>query len=105
SGQFCKKIRGKIFYFGKVDNPDAALKRYHEHCRDLHSGKATRVERTDEITVAELANRFLAAKDRKREIGDIEAATFVEYHRDWVFRAIDHAAQPGRVPGFFVPRG
>ena len=82
SGQFCKKIRGKIFYFGKVDNPDAALKRYHEHCRDLHSGKSTRVERTDEITVAELANRFLAAKDRKREIGDIEAATFVEYHRD-----------------------
>ena len=82
SGQFCKKIRGKIFYFGKVDNPDAALKRYHEHCRDLHSGKATRVERTDEITVAELANEFLSAKDRKRENGDIEAATFVEYHRD-----------------------
>jgi hypothetical protein len=66
SGQFCKKIRGKIFYFGKVDDPDAALKRYHEHCRDLHSGKATRVERTDEITVAELANEFLSAKDRKR---------------------------------------
>ena len=82
SGQFCKKIRGKIFYFGKVDDPDAALKRYHEHCRDLHSGKATRVERTDEITVAELANEFLSAKDRKRENGDIEAATFVEYHRD-----------------------
>lgn len=82
SGQFCKKIRGKIFYFGKVDDPDAALKRYHEHCRNLHSGKATRVERTDEITVAELANEFLSAKDRKRENGDIEAATFVEYHRD-----------------------
>ena len=82
SGQFCKKIRGKIFYFGKVDDPETALKRYHEHCRDLHSGKATRVERTDEITVAELANEFLSAKDRKRENGDIEAATFVEYHRD-----------------------
>jgi integrase len=82
SGQFCKKIRGKIFYFGKVDDPDTALKRYHEHCRDLHSGKATRVERTDETTVAELANEFLSAKDRKRENGDIKAATFVEYHRD-----------------------
>jgi len=82
SGQFCKKIRGKTFYFGKVEDPDAALKRYHEHCRDLHSGKATRIERPHEITVAELANEFLSAKDRKRENGDIEAATFVEYHRD-----------------------
>jgi integrase len=34
------------------------------------------------VTVAELANQFLAAKDRKRANGDIEAATFVEYHRD-----------------------
>ena len=39
SGQLCKKIRGKTFYCGKGDDPDAALKRYHEHCRDLHLGK------------------------------------------------------------------
>jgi hypothetical protein len=82
SGQFCKKIRGKIHYFGKIDDPDAALRRYYEHANGLHAGTISQVDRTGEVTVAELANQFLAAKDRKRANGDIEAATFVEYHRD-----------------------
>jgi integrase len=82
SGQFCKKIRGKIFYFGKINDPDAALQRYHEHCRDLHAGRIDRIERSGDLTVGDLVNKFLAAKDRKRENGEIESATFVEYHRD-----------------------
>jgi site-specific recombinase XerD len=82
SGQFCKKIRGKIFYFGSVADPDAALERYHRHSQGLHSGQLAAVDRSGELTVAQLANRFMAAKDRKREAGDIESATFVEYHRD-----------------------
>lgn len=82
SGQFCKKIRGKIHYFGSVSDPDAALKRYHEHAKGLHAGEIDHVNRTGDLTIAELANEFLAAKERKRANGDIEAATFVEYHRD-----------------------
>jgi site-specific recombinase XerD len=82
SGQFCKKIRGKIHYFGTIADPEAALRRYHEHARGLHAGEIDRVDRTGELTIAELANQFLAAKERKRANGDIEAATFVEYHRD-----------------------
>ncbi len=82
NGQYCKKIRGKLHYFGTVDDPDAALQEYRRWCDALHSGKATKVVRSDAITVAELANRFLTAKDQKRDSGDIEAATFVEYHRD-----------------------
>jgi len=82
SGQFCKKIRGKIHYFGKIDDPEAALRRYHEHANGLRTGEIDRVDRTAELTIAELANKFLAAKERKRAKGEIEAATFVEYHRD-----------------------
>lgn len=82
SGQFCKKIRGKVHYFGSVSNPDAALRRYHEHCEALHSGKATRVGRTAELTVADLVNRFLAGKEERREIGELSPGAFVEYHRD-----------------------
>ena len=82
SGQFCKKIRGKVHYFGSVADPDAALKRYHEHCEALHSGKAIRVGRATELTVADLANRFLAAKDERRELGELSPGAFVEYHRD-----------------------
>ena len=82
SGQFCKKIRAKRFYFGSVADSEAALERYHRHCQGLHSGQTTRIGRADELTVAGLANTFLAAKEPKREAGSIEAATFVEYHRD-----------------------
>lgn len=82
SGQFCKKIKGKIYYFGKIDDPEAALRRYHEHAKGLHAGQISQIDRSGELTIAELANEFLAAKERKRAAGDIEAATFVEYHRD-----------------------
>ena len=82
SGQYCKKIRGKVYYFGKVSDPAAAVKRYHEHCEALHSGKAGSVKRKGELSVADLANRYLAFKDEKRRNGEIESATFVEYYRD-----------------------
>ena len=81
NGQFCKKIRGKTHYFGTVDDPDAALSEYHRWCDALHSGRAARVTRTVELTVADLANRYLNAKERKRENGQLTPGAFVEYHR------------------------
>ena len=97
SGQFCKKIRGKIHYFGKIADPEAALRRYHEHARGLHAGEIDRVDRTGDLTIAELANQFLAAKERKRANGDIEAATFVEYHRDCEL-LVEHFGRDRTVP-------
>lgn len=97
SGQFCKKIRGKIHYFGTIADPEAALRRYHEHARGLHAGEIDRVDRAGELTIAELANQFLAAKERKRANGDIEAATFVEYHRDCEL-LVEHFGREHTVP-------
>ncbi|MFM7135647.1 MAG: tyrosine-type recombinase/integrase [Planctomycetota bacterium] len=81
NGQFCKKIRGKTHYFGTVNDPDAALSEYRRWCDALHSGKVARVTRTVELTAADLANKYLAAKERKRENGELTPAAFVEYHR------------------------
>jgi integrase len=81
NGQFCKKIRGKTHYFGTLDDPDAALSEYHRWCDALHSGKVARVTRTVELTVAELANKYLGAKERKHENGQLTSGAFVEYHR------------------------
>lgn len=81
NGQFCKKIRGKLHYFGTLDDPDAALREYHRWCDALHSGKVARVTRTAELTVADLANKYLDAKERKRESGHLTPGAFVEYHR------------------------
>ena len=82
SGQFCKKIRGKIYSFAKIDDPEGALRRYHDHCAGLHAGTIDRVDRAGDLSVGDLADQFLAVKDRKRQADDIEPATFVEYHRD-----------------------
>lgn len=82
NGQFCKKIRGQLFYFGSVKDPDAALKRYHEHCAGLHAGRITEVKRDVGLTVRELANRFLEAAEARRDAGELSPRTFVDYYRD-----------------------
>jgi hypothetical protein len=82
NGQFCKKIRGQLFYFGSVKDPDAALNRYHEHCAGLHSGRITEVKRDVGLTVRELANRFLEAAEARRDVGELSPRTFVDYYRD-----------------------
>ncbi len=82
NGQFCKKIRGQLFYFGSVKDPEAALNRYHEHCAGLHSGRITEVKRDAGLTVRELANRFLEAAEARRDAGELSPRTFVDYYRD-----------------------
>ncbi|MDH4202597.1 MAG: hypothetical protein OEV87_06855 [Phycisphaerae bacterium] len=37
TGQYCKKIRGKIHYFGS--DKKEALERYYEQAADLHKGR------------------------------------------------------------------
>ncbi len=82
NGQFVKKIRGKLYYFGSVKDPAAALSRYHEHCAGLHSGRITAVRRDAGITIGELANRFLESAEAKRDAGELSQRTFVDYYRD-----------------------
>lgn len=82
NGQFCKKIRGKIFYFGPMSDPPAALQRYHEHCDGLHAGKLDHVPKANALTIGDLANKFLAAAEHRRDAGSLAARTFVDYFRD-----------------------
>ncbi len=83
NGQFCKKIRGQIYYFGSVKDPDAALRTYHKHCQALHSGQISEVKRDDEeFTVRDLANRFLEAAEARKEADELTARTFADYFRD-----------------------
>src|SRR5262245_14706528 len=68
--QWCKKIRGKIHYFGPWDDPDGALKKYLEQKDALHAGRKPR-EDSDGVTIKELANRFLNAKAASRDAGEL----------------------------------
>src|SRR5437667_8879725 len=75
SGAWQKKIRGKIHYFGKWakrvngklvriegDGWKEALEIYKTQADDLHAGRTPRVK-GDGLTVADLCNRFLTAKE------------------------------------------
>src|SRR5262249_44186383 len=91
SGAWQKKVRGKIHYFGKWarrvngqlvrvegDGWQEALELYKAKADDLHAGRTPRVQ-SDGLTVADLCNRFLTAKQRQREAGEISACMFDEY--------------------------
>jgi integrase len=88
SGTWQKKIRGKIHYFGRWakrvngkleriegDGWKEALELYKAQADDLHAGRSPRVK-TDGLPVADLCNRFLTAKQRQYEAGEISARMY-----------------------------
>jgi len=79
SGQWAKKIRGRLFYFGPWQDSDAALKYYLDVKDDLLAGRTPRPRGSDELTVENLCNLFLASRERRVETGDLERRTFEEY--------------------------
>ncbi len=79
TGYWAKKIRGRLHYFGRWADADAALAKYLDQRDELHAGRTPRTSR-DELTVRDLCNHFLSAKERQRDAGDIRPKTFGEYY-------------------------
>jgi integrase len=77
--RWAKKIRGKMHYFGKWEDPDGALAKYNEQKDDLHAGRTPRAE-PEGLTVRTLANHFLTHKRRLLDNGEITHRTWLEYH-------------------------
>src|SRR5579885_925891 len=82
SGAWQKKIRGRIYYFGKWARRvngnlerlpgggwQEALEQYKAQADDLHAGRTPRA-RGDGLTVAALCNNFLTAKHRAVAAGE-----------------------------------
>ena len=80
NGQWAKKIRGKLYYFGPWSDPVGALNVYLEQQDDLLAGREPATE-TDGLTLREMANHFLTAKKRALEAGAIGQRTFDEYKK------------------------
>lgn len=77
TGQWCKKIRQKLHYFGA--DPDAALRKYLEQRDDLQAGRTPRVQ-GEGLTVRELCNRFLTQKKTMVDSGKLSPRTFGDYY-------------------------
>jgi integrase len=80
AGVWCKKIRGQLHYFGPWDDPDGALKKYLEQKDALHAGRKPRPD-AEAVTVKDVANAFLNAKDALLDAGELSPHTRANYQR------------------------
>jgi integrase len=78
SGQWAKKVRGKLVYFGVWSDPDAALKSYLKQKDALHAGRKPRPD-ADAVTVKDVANAFLNHKKSLLEAGELSTHTWLKY--------------------------
>jgi integrase len=87
-----KKIRGRIHYFGRWarrvdgklvrvegDGWQEALEEYKSVAADLHAARTPRAGAHDALTVKELCNRFLTAKQHKVDAGEMGARMMTDY--------------------------
>ena len=80
NGLWCKKIRGRLVYFGVWADSDAALAKYLDERDDLHAGRTPRVK-GDGLTVKDLLNRFLTAKKHALDASEITSRTFSQHNK------------------------
>jgi integrase len=83
NGQWCKKIRGKIHFFGVWEDPQTALSNYLRVAADLHAGRSPSPVnlQPDAFTVKDACNFYLNHQFQKVQSGDIRAATFEDGHQ------------------------
>lgn len=74
NGQWCRKIRDQIHYFGSWDDPDAALSLYLAQKDDLHAGRKPRPD-ADAVLVKDVVNAFLNHKDALLAAGELSKHT------------------------------
>lgn len=79
SGRWAKKVRGKLCYFGKWADPDAALNLWLDQKDDLLAGRKPRPKgMAASPTVKDCCDAFLTHKERQRDQGEIQPRTFDE---------------------------
>jgi integrase len=78
--RWAKKIRGRFEFFGPWDDPQGALERYLDTRDDLHAGRTPKPYR-DGLRMRDLANLYLAAKQRKVDAGELTLKSWSDAHR------------------------
>lgn len=78
AGQWAKKIRGKMCYFGVWADPSAAVAKYDLQRDALQAGRVPRKAATD-VDVNWIVERFLNDKADLIESGELQQTTFYAY--------------------------
>ena len=86
TGQYCKKIKGKIYYFGK--DKKIAKQRYYEQAAYLHTGKGSISKASEEnISIRYLCNLYLEIQQSRVAAGQIKLRNILDQRsllRDFV---------------------
>ncbi len=77
-GKWCKKIRGKIFYFGQWEDPSQALEEYLRQKDFLQAGKIVPLQPSS-CSVLDAGNAFMEAKFQKVVLGELSDRSHVNY--------------------------
>ena len=80
AGVWAKKIRGRLHYFGPWSDSAAALVKYLDQRDDLQAGRTHRIQ-DDGLTIRDLCNRFLTAKQHLVDTDELARRTFRDYHQ------------------------
>jgi integrase len=79
NGQWCKKHKGKVFYFGVWDDPKTALARWRAEWAGIVESQSRPVRQTPtECTLHVAINNYVNARLAQQVQGDIEQATYRE---------------------------
>ena len=94
NGQWCKKIKGKVWFFGVWSDPDAALRKYLDEVDEIQAGRDPRktvVARlsSTELSVSDMCGLFLERQEAKAESGEITKRHFSDCLKS-CRRLIDH---------------
>jgi integrase len=80
SGSWCKRIGGKLRYFGPLNNPDAALRKYIAYA-DAQINNRAEWQAIDKstITLAHAFNKFLTERQSAVAAGELSAGQYARY--------------------------
>jgi len=81
SGQWAKKIKGKLWYFGVWEDPNSALQKYNEWIHEIHAGRDPRSAGvaqvySDTLTVSDLCSLYLERQESRVATGGVSNRHF-----------------------------
>lgn len=94
TGQWAKKIKGKMWYFGTWEDPNAALAKYNDWIHEIQAGRDPRRSGvaqvySDTLSVSDLCNLFLERQQSRVETGTVSNRHFSDCLKSCRF-VVDH---------------
>jgi integrase len=80
NGQWCKKIKGRLHYFGPWGDWQAALQLFLDQRDDLYAGRKPRAN-GDGVTLGLAMDHFLSTKKRQEQSGEILPRSYKDFVR------------------------